>query len=84
MTSDFIENCSGQWLQCTKDILLVNGNDTFQFVTSIKDLGNHGRGKIKNLIIIEHASCATTFMMNPLKLTFSDSIFENPANDKYA
>ena len=23
-------------------------------------------------------------MLNPLKLIFSDSIFENPANDKYA
>ena len=84
LTSDCVERCSGQWLHCTKDVLFLNGNDTFQFVTSIKDLGNHGRGKIKNLIKIEHANCTTTFMMNPLKLIFSDSIFEKPANDKYA
>ena len=37
----------GQWWQCTKEVLLLNGTDTFQFVTNIKDLLIHGRGEIE-------------------------------------
>ena len=84
LSSDYVEGCSGQCLQCVKKVLLLNGIDTFQFVTSIKDLLIHGRGKNRNLIITGPANCAKTFMLKPLKLIFSDSIFENPANDKYA
>ena len=67
-----------------KAVLLLNRIDTFQFVTSIKDLLIHGRGKIRNLIITGPANCAKTFMLKPLKLIFNYSILENPANDKYA
>ena len=83
MTSDCVEDCSSQWLQCAKEVLLLNAIDAFHFVTSIKDLLIHGRGKNRNLIIIGPANCAKIFMLNPFKLIFSDSIFENPANDKY-
>ena len=83
LTSDCVEGCSGKGLQCAKEVLLLNGIDTFQFVISIKDLLIHGRGKNRNLIITGPANCAKTFMLKPLKLIFSDSIFENPANDKY-
>ena len=83
LTSDCVEGCSGQWLQCAKEVFLLNGIDTFQFVISIKGLLIHGRGKNRNLIINQPANCAKTFMLKPLKLTFSDSIFKNPANDKY-
>ena len=38
LTSGCVEGCSGQWLQCVKEVLLLNGFDTFQFVNSIKDL----------------------------------------------
>ena len=84
MTFDCVEGCSGQWLQCAKEILLLNGIDAFQFVTSIKDLLIHGRGKNRNFIITGPDKCAKTFMLKLLKLIFSDSIFENPVNDKYA
>ena len=84
LVSDCVEGCSGQWLQCAKEVFLLNGIDTFQFVISIKDLLIHGRGKNRNLIINQPANCAKTFMLKPLKLIFSDSIFKNPANDKYA
>ena len=67
-----------------KEVLLLNGIDTFRFVTSIKDLLIPGRGKNGNLIITGPANCGKTFMLKPLKLAFSDSPFENPANDKYA
>ena len=46
LTCDSVESCSGQWLQCAKEVLLLSGIDI-------------------------------------LKLVFSDSIFENHANDKY-
>ena len=84
LTSDCVEDCSGQWLQYAKEVLLLNGIDTFQFVTIIKDLLIHGRGKNRNLIITGPANCAKTFMLKPLRLIFGDKIFENPANDKYA
>ena len=84
LTSDCVEGCSGQWLQCTIEVLLLNGIDTFQFVTSTKDLLIHGRGKNRNLITTGPDNCAKTFMLKPLKLIFSDSIFENPVNDMYA
>ena len=80
LTSDCVESCFGQWLQCPKEVLLLNGIDTFQFVTSIEDLLIHGRSKRRNFIITGPTSCANKFMLNPVKLIFSDSIFEN----KYA
>ena len=84
LTSDCVEGFSGQSLQCSKEVLLLNEIDTFQFVTSVKNLLIHGRGKDRNLIITEPANCAKTFMLKPLQLIFSDSMFKNPANDKYA
>ena len=84
LTSDCVESCFGQWLQCPKEVLLLNRIDTFQFVTSIKDLLIHGKSKNRNLIITGLTNYANKFMLNPLKLIFSDSIFENNANDKHA
>ena len=81
LTSDCVKGCSGQWLQCAKKVLFLNGIYTFQFVTSIKDLLIHGRNR--NLIA-GPANRAKTIMLKPLKLFFSNSIFGNPANDKYA
>ena len=36
LTFDCVVGCSSQWLQCAKEVLLLNGIDTFHFVTSIK------------------------------------------------
>ena len=47
LTSDCVEGCFGQWLHCAKEVLLLNGINTFQFVTNIKDLLIHGRSKIE-------------------------------------
>ena len=63
---------------------MLNGIDTFQFVASIKDLLFHGGGKNRTLIITGPVNCGETFMLKPLELIFNFSIFENPANDKYA
>ena len=71
LTSDCVEGCSGQWLQCTKEVLLLNGIDIFQFATSIKDLLIHGRSKNRKLIITGPATCAKTSMLKPLKLIFN-------------
>ena len=84
LTSDCVEGCSGRWLRWTKEDLLLNGIDTFQFVNRIKDLLIHGRGKNRNLIITWPTNSAKTFMLKTLKLVLSDSIFENSAIDKYA
>ena len=84
LTFDCVEGYSDQWLQCSKKVLLLNGIDTFQFATSIKDLLIHTRGKSRNLIITGPTNCTEAFMLGPLKLICSESIFENPANGKYA
>ena len=68
------EVCSAQWLQCAKEVFLLNRIDTFQFLTTIKDLLIHSRGKNRNVIITGPANCANTFMLKPLKLIFSDSM----------
>ena len=47
LTSGCVEGCSCQWLQCAKEVLLLNGIGAFQFATSIKELLIHGRGKIE-------------------------------------
>ena len=83
LTSDCVRGCSRQWLQCAKDVCLLHGIDTFQFVTSINDLLIHGRGKNRNFIIPGPANCTKIFMLKPLELIFTDSIFKKPANDKY-
>ena len=75
LTSDCVEDCSGHSYSVPT---------TFFCSTSIKYLLIHDRGKKRNLIITGPANCAKTFMLKPLKLVFSDSIFENLANDKYA
>ena len=36
LTSGCVEGCSCQWLQCAKEVLLLNEIDAFQFATSIK------------------------------------------------
>ena len=46
-----------------------------------KDLLIHGRGKNKNLIISTSVNYAKTVILRTLKLIFSNSIIENPAND---
>ena len=79
-TADCIEGCSGWWLECAKEVILLNGIDIFQFVTSMKDLLIHGRGKKRNLIIIGPANCSKIYMLKSLKLIFSDSMLENPTN----
>ena len=35
LNSECVEGCAGQWLQCAKEALFLNGTDTFQFVISI-------------------------------------------------
>ena len=70
LTSDCVEGCSGQWLQCAKEVLLLNGIDTFQFVTSIKDLLINGRGKNRNLMITGLPNCAKTFMLKTSQTYF--------------
>lgn len=58
LTSGCVECCSGQCLHCAKEVLLPNGIDTFQFVTSIIDLLIHGRDKDRSHIITGPANCA--------------------------
>ena len=66
LTSDCVKGCTGQWLQCAKEVLLLDGIYTFQFVISIKDLLIHGRNR--NLIITGPTNLAKTIMLKPLKL----------------
>lgn len=70
---DYFENLSGLRPQCVK-LLVLNGVQTFQFVTGIKDFLVHVRCKNRNLIITEPVNCAETFMLKPFKLIFSDRI----------
>ena len=81
LNSGYNEGCSDQWLKCAEEVLFLNGIETLQFVTSIKDLLIHGRVEVR---VTKPTNWPKTFLLKPLRLIFSDSIFENPASDKYA
>lgn len=82
-TSGLVEGCCGKQLECATEVRQVYGIDTFQIVTIIADLLIYDRTKNRNLKITTSANSAKISILKPLKLIFSGSIFENPANDKY-
>jgi len=84
LTSDCVEDCGGRWLECAREVLELNRINISKYISSVRDLLTKGRGKHRNIILIGPANCAKTFMLKPLKTIFGESVFENPAHDKFA
>jgi len=84
LNSDCVEECGGQWLECAREVLTLNRIDIPRYIASVRDLLTNGRAKNRNIILVGPANCAKTFMLKPLKTIFGDSVFENPAHDKFA
>ena len=78
------EGCNGSWLQCTLEVVTLNGIQPATFAGYIPELLVKGRGKFRNIMIYGPSNCAKTSMLRPLKSIFQDRLFDNPANDKYA
>ena len=72
------------WLECAKEVLVLNKINVNIFAAYLREALTLGRGKFRNLMIIGRSNCAKTFMLKPLKTIFTDRVFENPSNDKYA
>lgn len=79
---DCVENCSGQWLECAKEVLEKNGVSVPFFSCTVFELLNKGRGKYRNLMIVGPANCGKTFLFNPLTVIYKT--FCNPACTSFA
>ena len=84
LNTDCVLNCHGPQLENAKGVLDLNKINISQFAASLKDLLIHDGGKNCNIILTGPANCGKTFLLKPVKSIFSDYIFKNPANDKYA
>ena len=73
--------CEGEWLRCAKEVLTNNGIHPFVFADRLRTLLIHGRGKLRNIIIVGPANCGKTFLLRPIETIFET--FSNPAHDKY-
>ena len=82
-TFEFVEYLSGHWLECGKEVLLPNRLDTFQCVSSIKDLVIFSSVNNRNLVTAGLANYAETFKLRHFKIISIDRVFESAANDKY-
>ena len=72
------EPCDGEWLNCAKTVLRLNGIDENEYATAIRQLLSQGRGKHRNVIIVGPSNAGKTFMLKPLQTVFKGYIFQNP------
>ena len=72
----------GGWLVCAEQVLTQNKVHSVVYVSGIRDLLVKGRGKKRNIMIVEPANCVKTFLLKPLQAMFK--AFSDPSNDKYA
>ena len=77
-----VENCSGQWLACARQVLDKNGVSLQFFGQTVLELLEKGRGKYRNLLIVGPANCGKTFILNPLNVIYNT--FSNPASTSFA
>ena len=80
--SDCLENCNGQWLQCTVEVIENNQVPVHVFVDTVLILLTKGRSKYRNMMIVGPANCGKTFIFNPLTSIFQT--FCNPASGSFA
>lgn len=76
------ENCNGQWLQCTKQLLTWNDVSADIFSKAVRNLLEKGRGKHRNILIKGPANTGKTFLLNPITVVFKS--FSNPATSTFA
>ncbi len=79
---DCVPGCSGLWLKSAKEVLRNNKVHSYVFADAVRLLLEKGRGKYRNILIVGPANCGKTFLLEPLKQTFST--FLNPATTTYA
>ena len=77
-----VENCSGQWLACARQVLDKNGVSLQFFGQTVLELLEKGRGKYRNLLIVGPANCGKTFILNPLNVIYNT--FSNSASTSFA
>ena len=65
------------------DVLQFSNINAIDFANHLYDSLDKGRGKFRNIILVGESNCAKTFMFKPTAKIFGDSLFENPAHDKY-
>ena len=74
--------CNGLWLKCAREVLAKNGIDINEFANLVKESLTKGRGKHRNLMIVNPANCGKTFILKPLTQVYTT--FCNPASETFA
>ena len=77
-----IVNCNKIWLQLARNILMRNNIEISEFVSAVRLLLDHGRGKYRNVLITGPSNCGKTFILNPLNAIYDT--FSNPATTSFA
>ena len=66
-TQPCILGCASWWLTQAQDTLPKNDIDINLFSTAVKTVLVKGRGKHRNIVLVETSSCGKTFLLKPLK-----------------
>ena len=75
--------CGGEWIEAAKQLLELNNIPVGEFTTAIYRNLRFGRGKYRNIMIVEKRNCGKSFILRPLNVIYHDRIFENPAMHKF-
>ena len=67
-------------MTCANQVLVSNGVHPYVFVDRFRTLLSKGRGKLRNVIIVDPTNFVKTFLLRPLETIFKT--LSNPANDK--
>ena len=58
---DCAQQCEGMMPQCAYEVIANKKLQPYVFAAALPNLVEHGRGKIRNIIIIGSANCGKTF-----------------------
>ena len=76
------KKCNGDWLRYAAEVLNNNSVSVESFAKSVRDLLEKGRGKYRNLMIVELANCGKAFLLNPMSEIYT--CLQNPATTSFA
>ena len=76
-----VEVCSREWIICALEVPDQKHIRSVAFAEAVRNALVKGRGKKRNIILMDPANCGKTFFFALLQHMFKT--FVNPSNDKY-
>ena len=62
-----VDGCNGHWYECTTEVLQMNSIHPFVFAAALRELMIKGRGKFRNLMLVDPANCGKLSYSVPCK-----------------